>query len=72
MDNDPFIDDFPMKTSICSGFSMATIYQYHLEATGVQVLTWMIQGQSTQFQQQRNSVVTTRWGPPEVSLNKTY
>ena len=25
MDNDPFIDDFPMKTSIYSGFSMAML-----------------------------------------------
>ena len=25
MENDPFIDDFPMKTSIYSGFSMAML-----------------------------------------------
>ena len=25
MENDPFIDDFPMKTTIYSGFSMAML-----------------------------------------------
>ena len=32
MENDPFIDDFPMNTSIYSGFSMATLNNQMVES----------------------------------------
>ena len=66
MENGPFIDDFPIKSSIYKGFSMATLNNQMVHATNLFYLFLGFDNHQTTWVDQATTAGATEGGRPRL------